>query len=148
MTEPMNPAQIAAIVADLADTTAREMLRVSVMTDWQFLDCMDEVDEATARELGVVFANGKGYNVFSDIRNDERQDALVELIKRALMPSLKSQVAEIALLATERNAAEAKAAALTAELELARAQLNGLPPARPGLLRERIAEIKSKGEAL
>jgi hypothetical protein len=37
---------------------------------------------------------------------------------------------------------------LTAELELARAQLNGLPPAKPGLLRERIAEIKSEGESL
>jgi hypothetical protein len=47
----------------------------------------------------------------------------------------------------QRDAAEAKVAALTAELELAQAQLDGLPPAKPGLLRERIVEIKSEGEA-
>lgn len=63
---------------------SRKMLTIEVAKDWLFRDSMDSVEEDFARELGVIFSNGKGYHGISNIRGDERDDAHAILIDRAL----------------------------------------------------------------
>lgn len=87
----------AAFPKSTLESIARKMLDVDVLEDWTFRDAMGCVEEDDAKLLGVTFANGKGYNGHSDLRGDERDDAAVEIISRALAHALTPAHATAAL---------------------------------------------------
>ena len=64
---------------------ARWMLRAPIMDQYDILsDYIDPLDVEDAKQLGVVFANGKNYNYHSDIRGDEIDDGKAFLLAKAL----------------------------------------------------------------
>lgn len=80
--EPVAEAAVEAFI----NSAPRWMLNAQIFPDRHLYlkDWIDTPEEDEARELGVVFANGKGYAVHSDLRGDEIDDATSEILRRGM----------------------------------------------------------------
>lgn len=79
---------------------AHEMLRVQLFPDtpldnltlFDFIEMLDEEESVAA---GILFADGKGYNSYSDIRGDEIDDGKALILVRAIKAALSKANSDV-----------------------------------------------------